>query len=163
MPCSKCQTNAYHFCSMLLRSIIRLRAEWIYSPPLPLDVCTGARQRNRGERRREKERKVSDNGTVCCVNQIYYSSVLLIQNTELNPRDSFKMNLKEVEYQSTHTHSHLRQQHYKPYLMWHVIWNTARQTLQAWAKAQDIGRREREGRKKEGEWCKCRGRRRSGL
>lgn len=40
-----------------------------------------------GLEEREKERKVSDNGNVCFVYQIYDNPVLLILNTELNSRD----------------------------------------------------------------------------
>lgn len=89
-------------------SIRKLQTQWIYLPPLPLNDCRGERQRNRGERG-EKEGKVSDNGTVCNVYQIYYNPVLLILNTELNSRDSFNRNLvlKVVEYQKTHTYTHL--------------------------------------------------------
>lgn len=71
---------------------IKSQTQWIYLPPLPLNDCRGERQRNRRERG-EKERKVSDNGTVCYVYQIYYNPVLLILNTELNSRDSFNRNL----------------------------------------------------------------------
>ena len=61
-----------------------------------------------GREERKKERKVSDNGTVCYIYQIYYNPVLLTMNTELNSRDSFNWNLilKVVEYQRAHTHTH---------------------------------------------------------
>lgn len=55
---------------------------------------------------REKERKVSYNGTVCSFNQIY-SNVLLFQNTELNTWGSFNKNLtlEVVKYQGIHTYT----------------------------------------------------------
>lgn len=63
---------------MFQGSIIKLKTQWIYLPLLPLNDCRGERQRNRAERgkeERKKERKVSDNGTVCNVYQIYYNCV----------------------------------------------------------------------------------------
>lgn len=106
----------WRYCSVFQNSIMKLQTQWVYLPRLPLNDCRGERQRNRWERG-EKERKVSDNGTVCDVYQIYYNPVLLILNTEFRSRDSYNRNLilKVVEYQKTHncTHSHSRLQPYE--------------------------------------------------
>ncbi len=135
--------------------IMKLQTQWIYLPPLPLNDCRRERQRNRGER--EKERKVSDNSTVYYVYQIYYDPVLLFLNTELNSRDSFNRNLtlKVVEYQRAHTYTHLhsRSQPYERDLF-DVACNLKHiggKLYRLRVEAQHKGKRERGERKREGQ------------
>lgn len=136
--------------------IIKLQTQWIYLPPLPLNDCRGERQRNRGERG-EKERKVSDNGTVYDVYQVYYNPVLLILNTELNSRDSFNRNLilKVAEYQRTHTYTHLHSRS-QPYeiALFDVACNLKHiggKLYRLRVEAQHEGKRARGRRKREGQ------------
>lgn len=74
-----------------------------------------AEGRQKDRKKRKKERKVSDNGTVCNVYQIYYEPVFLLLNTELNSRDSYNRNLiqKVVEYQSSLAYTRSRSQPYE--------------------------------------------------